>query len=352
MSFGFFNSIFFMNNDFEIYEVKPNETLQQIANRFEMSAEELQAFHNVHYKEVGLMWFSNFVGISKIIIPVNYKSKAERKKEHQQNFPPKQFSKEFYGKKYTVKETFENSYKEISEIDYQLELQINEEKEEIVVQIANKNFTKRKNPVDDKISSIAIACMDAVNPIGFVLDNKGKLKKLAHPEVYPKRFSEKRPSLEDFFVGEVYQNYLDKFQESWKNPENIFEKFRSQLLYQLLFPGMDWFHKNEEWQEKKILISNSFPVNLNFLASYQHEESEFAITEIKGTVAEEVSLQDLLRGIKIDEHVENPTEVLFQCTYFTDKETKKLHSAEAKVTFLMEGEFYSSHHINIADKSN
>mgnify|MGYP003621540958 FL=1 len=79
-----------MNNEFEIYEIKPNETLSQIAKRFEMSSEELQAFHNLHYKKAGLMWFSNFVGINKILVPTNYKSKAERKKEHQQNFPQKE----------------------------------------------------------------------------------------------------------------------------------------------------------------------------------------------------------------------------------------------------------------------
>mgnify|MGYP003604030636 CR=1 FL=1 len=336
-----------MNNEFEIYEIKPNETLSQIAKRFEMSSEELQAFHNLHYKKAGLMWFSNFVGINKILVPTNYKSKAERKKEHQQNFPPKEFFKEFYGKKYTVKETFENSYKEISEIDYQLELQINEEKEEIVVQIASKNFTKRKNPVDDKISSIAIACMDAVNPIGFVLDNKGKLKKLAHPEVYLKRFSEKRPSLEDFFVGEVYQNYLDKFQESWKNPENIFEKFRSQLLYQLLFPSMNWFHKSDEWQDKKNLAPNSFPVKMNFNATYEHEETEFATTKITGTIAEEISIQDILRGIKLDKILDNSSEAFAYFNYFTNKKTKILNSADAKIILSFEDKSILSHSISI-----
>lgn len=336
-----------MNNEFEIYEIKPNETLSQIAKRFEMSSEELQAFHNLHYKKAGLMWFSNFVGINKILVPTNYKSKAERKKEHQQNFPPKEFFKEFYEKKYTVKETFENDLNEILEINYQIELQISDENEETIVQIRNKNFTKNKNTVDDKISSITIACMGAVSPIGFMMDEKGNLKKLAHPEIYSKRFLEKRKEIEEDFIGEVTTVFFDKFQKMWENPDVVFEKFQSQLLYQLLFPSMNWFHKSDEWQDKKNLAPNSFPVKMNFNATYEHEETEFATTKITGTIAEEISIQDILRGIKLDKILDNSSEAFAYFNYFTDKKTKILNSTDAKIILTFEDKSILSHSISI-----
>ena len=174
-----------------------------------MDEDEILAFHHKHYKEAGLRWFNNFVGIEKIAVPANHKTKSERKKEHQHNFPPRNFNKEFFGGNYSVVEKFEDGFHSNLEINYHVEVNIHEKNDETIVEIACKNFLKNGAAADDKMSSLSIACMEAVSPIGLNINKMGRLVKLAHPEVYTKRFSEKRSDIEDFFVGEM-ANFLFK----------------------------------------------------------------------------------------------------------------------------------------------
>ncbi|MFN3022008.1 hypothetical protein ACK1KB_13680 [Chryseobacterium sp. TY3] len=339
-----------MERAFEIYHVKPKETLQQIAERFEMDAEELKTFHHLHYKAAGLRWFGNFVAVEKIAVPYNFKTKSQREKEHHANFPSKTFNKNFYEKSYLVKEKLAGKRSEELEFEYTADIELTEGNGQIIASISTKNFLKNGNVPDDKISANSLACLEAINPVSFMLNQNGKPLQLANPEVYAKRFADKRKDMEDFMVGKVSSDYFDKFQGILKNPDLIFRKFNSQLLFQLLFPGMGWFHKNGQWQEEKVLVTNSFPVKMKFSASYQHEETGFAETKISGTIAEQWELQDILVNKKRTESVENPAEAVLQQTYFTDKEKKTLHSAEANITLFSNGNAYTSHMLKVSTK--
>ena len=57
----------------------------------------------------------------------------------------------------------------------------------------------------------------------------------------------KSADLEDFYTGEIYQSYFNKFSESLENEDYINAQFRSSLLHQFLFPKLDWFHKTHDW---------------------------------------------------------------------------------------------------------
>ena len=142
-------------------------------------------------------------------------------------------------------------------------------------------------------------------------------------------------------------SYLNKFQESWENPEVVFEKFSSQFLFLCLFPGMDLFHKTSEWQEERILGANSFSIKMNFQASYQYEETEFAETQIHGTIAELVDLQEILRGSRTTEPAENPVDATLDVTYSTDKQKKTLQSINGKLILYANEEVYATHSIQV-----
>ncbi|SNV34708.1 Uncharacterised protein [Chryseobacterium taklimakanense] len=341
-----------MKQGFEIYKVSPNETLEKIADKFDMNADQLRSFHNLYCNEAGLLWFNSFVGIEKILVPKNFKSAAERKKEHEKYFPRNLLFDGFYHETYQVREVFEDYGNKRLEIEYQLELKIQKEEEDRVVYVHTENHRKNLQPADDKISSISIACMEAINPVGFLLDKEGKLKQLAHPDLYFKRFSEKRKDIEDFHTGEIAVLLFDKFQENLKDEHYIFEKFSSTLLFQSLFFGMNWFHKNNTWLEKKILNINSFPVEIKFQAVYEHEESEFAKTKISGTVAEQLDMLYFLVGKRRSEEIQNPVKANYNVTYLTDKLQKTLNSVEANITFFVDDRQYSSHTLHISSEIN
>lgn len=329
-----------------IYEIKQGESLQQIAERFDMTSEELQTFHNLHCKEVGLMWFNNFVGITKIAIPAGFKSKAVRLKEHKQFFPPKTFFNEFYASKYLVTEHYESN-EENFDVNYEIHLNIEDSDEGKIINVSKKNFKKNGESVDGKMAELAIACMEVIEPIGFTIDDSGLLKSLAWPKKYLERFSGKRDELQGFFAGEINASYFDKFEESLQNYDLMFQNFNSQLIFQLLFPGMKIFHHPKTWHGKAKPVQGSFAINFNFQAIYNNEENEFSISEIIGTNSEPLNLANLLRRVKTNHPNDEESRITYTRNYKTDKISKQLHSAEAKIIFSLSDEVYATHYCTL-----
>lgn len=336
-----------MNDTAKIHIVKAGESLTEIAGHYEMSADEIVTFHNFHCQALGLRWFQNFVGMDRIAVPARFKSKEQQKNEHLRNFPPRVFSRDFYAERFKVSEFFSTPEKEF-EISYYLTLRFSKKENQNVVYISAGEFKKDGNDADDKMSSVAIASMKTAEPFGFYLDEDGKLSALESPEIYHKRFSDGRSDLDEFFVGEIFEAYLNKFGESLRNPEYVFRQFLQRFPYQLLFPGMQVFHWHKPWQDSKVLADNSFPVRMDFEAVYQHEDTEFAETDISGRIAEDISLLEILRGVRFGEEPEEIANISYSINYKTEKEEKKLVSAEMKIEMKFEEEPYSSYRCTLS----
>lgn len=341
-----------MEDSFLIYEVKDTDSLGSIAGSIGMTAEELRDFHNANCREAGLLWFNGLTGIQKVLIPKNYKSATQIRKENSAAAPSKSVSPEFYAETYQVVESYESDFENKLEINYTLDIQLTKidenHVENFVASVHCYDFKKNGEKPDDKMSELSIACAESIAPIKFIISNEGKITGIFEFGKLLKTFEEKRKDLEDFYIGEVSKKYMDKFAESLSNKEYFEKQLRSTLLYQVLFPKMTWFHKYDAWNDEFYLVKNSFPLNCSFKASFIHLDEDQIQTDIKGEIEDNISLQELLKGRRFEEEPEEPVVGVVEIKYTTQKQTKQLISVEAGTALLQEGEVYRKQKIKLS----
>ncbi|WP_435524284.1 LysM peptidoglycan-binding domain-containing protein [Chryseobacterium indoltheticum] len=294
-----------MNISISTYEVKAGDTLESVAMRLGISPEALKRYHNT-YCDLKNLIGSDFNGVQEIMLPP--KEKIEELKENQKNtemkagLPSFYLNQNFYASNYDVTESIEQSGKEGLVLEYSVSLNLRENFEKgFVAEVKTFDFKKNKQTPDDKISILSFACMETIFPIEFIVPMQGKITGFYDYQKIVKNFEAKKPDLEDFFIGEVNKIYIDKFSRSINNENYMLEQFRSALLYQILFPEMDWFRRKKEWEEKVYVVPNSFPVNCKLHTEYNFENLENVEIIIKGDIDDNCSLQELLKGVELKE---------------------------------------------------
>ena len=341
-----------MNDLLEIYEVKPSDTLSKIGSGIGMTGDEVRDFHNANCEQHGMMYFNSLIGIEKIILPKNYKSAAQIKMENSNAVPARILSPEFYAETYDAVESYESDFENRLEISYSIDIQLTKIEENhvksFVASVHCYNFKKNGQKPDDKMSELSIACAETIAPINFIISEEGTIFGIFEFEKLLKTFEEKRKDLEDFYIGEVSQKYMDKFAESLSNKEYFEKQLRSTLLYQVLFPKMTWFHKYDVWKDEFYLVKNSFPLNCIFKAEFIHLDEEQIQTDIKGEIEDKISLQELLKGRKFGEEPEEPVVGVVEIKYTTQKKAKQLLQVEAGIALMHQGEIYRKHKIAVS----
>ncbi|SFI50255.1 hypothetical protein [Halpernia frigidisoli] len=341
-----------MDELFTIYDVKPNDTLSKIGSEIGMTGDEVRDFHNENCERNGLMYFNSLVGIEKIILPKNYKSATQIKKENLDAVPPKILSADLYVKTYQVLETYESDFENNMEISYTLDIQLKKLEENpvqsFVASVHCYDFKKNGEKPDDKMSELSIACAESIAPINFIISSEGKISGIFEFEKLLKTFVEKRKELEDFFIGEVYAKRMDQFAKSLADEKYFEKQINSTFLYQVLFPKMDWFYKESAWKEEFYLVKNSFALNCIFNVNFNHlNENEIEIN-LKGEIEENSSLQELLKGKKFNDGAEDAAVGLVELKYKTEKKTKQLLKVEAGIALLQDGDIYRKQKITLS----
>jgi len=333
-----------MEENILIYNVKSGDTLDKIGTGIGMTGDQLRDFHNSQCEKMDKLWFNNLVGVKQIIIPKSYKSNVDVWRDQQKELPPATVTRDFYADAYSVSETFFQVSENDIEIDYKVSVSFRNKYEtnspDEVADVKCSDFTKSGEDPDDKMSSISIASMASIYPISFTVPYQGGITGIFDFSQLKKRFENKKPDLEDFFVGDVYQKYLNKFSQSLGREDFTLKQLASTLLYQLLFPKMEWFHKTGNWKEGFYLIQNSFKINCAMSAEYDHTDSETAKTFIKGNISDRLSLQELLRGVRFETDPEVPAEGEIQFRYITSKTTKKMSEAEVSLILKTDDKVY------------
>lgn len=333
-----------MEENILIYDVKSGDTLDKIGHEIGMSGDQLKDFHNDHCEKMERLWFNNLVGVRQIIIPKEYKNPEQVRQEKEKELPPSSFTREFYSAVYSVEESFSDLSDSSLEIKYDIDISIKKKQENNstgeIADVRCYNFKKNGTTPDDKMSAISLACMESIYPISFIIPYQGKISDIYDFEELCKRFERKRPELEEFFTGEVYNAYLDKFWLSLQDKQNVVKQLSSSLLYQTLFPRMEWFHKSSKWTEEFYLLQNSFPVKCSMSAQYDHKGTEIVQTLVQGQIKDSYSLPEILRGKSLDDQSENLADGQISFQYGTDKKTKILRHANASIKFLNDNELY------------
>ncbi|MCW3161470.1 LysM peptidoglycan-binding domain-containing protein [Chryseobacterium oryctis] len=343
-----------MSISISTYQVKAGDTLESVAEQLGISTEYLKRYHNT-YCDLKNLIGTNLIGIHEIMLPPREKI-AEFKENQKQisarsNLPSVYLNKDFYAYNYEASERFEQAGKEDLKVNYLVSIKSQELKDKgFVVEMKTSEFEKQDESPDDKISMLSLACMESISPVAFSVPAQGKIKGFYDYQALVKKFESKRPDLESFFVGEINKNYIDKFGTSIKNEEYLLKQFCSSLLYQVLFPEMDWFRRQKEWEGKFYVIPNSFSVKCRFHTEHNFESSDDVEIFIGGKIEDDCSLQELLKGVKLEEPSENTITGEIELRYTTSKETKRLKKIEASIILLHQEELYLKHDLTLTEK--
>lgn len=334
-----------------VYEIQSTDTLESIANNIGMSSRELLDFHNEHCSQAGLLWITGLAGITKIVIPKNYKSVAQIRKAITDTLPPQNLSPDFFAEKYNVTESFIDFHRKKIEITYGVDIDFpqnqNASIDSFAINVNAKDFKKNGVKPDDKMSELGLACMKTIAPFAFEVSAKGNILGINDFKNLEKTFAKKKEDLQDFFIGEISDKYIERFENHLKNEEYFLQQYSTNLLHQTVFPNLEWFYNQKSYKEEFYVIKNSFPVLMQFETTHQHLDDEKIQTLIKGKSIDDASLQDLLSGRKFGEASAEPLNATLSLIYITHKSTKQLLELQVEVVIYFENEIFKEHHINI-----
>jgi len=333
-----------MDENILLYDIQSGDTLDKIGVAIGMTGEQLKDFHNAHCSRMERLWFNNLTGVKQILIPKEYKSPEILRTEKEKELPPASITRDFYADSYKIEELFSG----ISERDLKLEYNVDVAFRKMhdnnlpyeAVDVRSYNFTKNGVFPDDKMSSIAIACMESISPVSFAVSFFGGISDFFEFDHLKKKFNHKKQDIEDFYSGTIYREYLNKFSDTLEKRDYALKLFSSTLLYQVLFPKMEWFYKTDSWTEKFYFLPNSILLKCAMRATYNHDDTAMVETELKGEIKDMFSLQEILRGISFDTENEELADGEITLLYKTDKKTKKLLEAKASVIFRKENTMY------------
>lgn len=338
-----------MDIDFLEYKVRNGDTLNSIASRLGITGEDLKLFHNSHCQATERIWFENLNEVKNIFVPLPIKSEKQKDQERKNALPPSQLSDSFFARNYKVTETFKSPFEPSLTVDYSINLDIRKDKNrnDYILSYSQDHFTSNGNPPDAKMSSLSITCMKSIMPIDFILNERGKITGLADHKKVVQTFAEQRKDIEDFFVGEISEKYMDTFEKNIADEQFFLQQFQSTLLFQTLFPKMDWFHKKTDWTEDLYFLQNSFSIPCNMNIVQKDENQDRIKTILRGNNSEFYSLQEIKSGHKFNQEAEDPVSGEFNIEYTTHKKDKNLLQALGNVKLWREAESVQQHTITI-----
>ena len=330
-----------------IYKVKKGDTLQLIAEKLQISVNDLRHYHNMRCELSELLEQKLTSKTERIIVPSE--EELTILQGHQQAVqkelerPSRYLDKKFYAKDYKVKEVVITSDKEVK-TDYSLSLQM-EKAEKGWSMIVNTTYEE----ADTKFTELATACMQAMQPLKYHLSINGGITDIENHREIIERFAQKRTGIESYFEGELAKSYTDAFYEKLIDKEYILERLQMSFLNQVFFPSMEWFHKdNEKWEEEFCPVQGSAFIPYELEAEVIFEEYEI-VTIVKGELKRKYNLPELYKGKKAIDRID-PFESNFEIIYVTEKDTQQLSVVEASLDIYSNGELHRKNMIGIIKK--
>lgn len=148
-------------------------------------------------------------------------------------------------------------------LDYTIILDFQEEKDKnYTMTIHRKGLTANGKVPDDKMSELSLDCMKTLYPIAFTINSSGKITGFQEYKKLIKKFKDQRPKLESYHIGKGAAMLLHAFEKQMGNEAAFFRQFSSSLLFQTLFPLMEWFHKKQRGLKDCIVFKTLFRLHL------------------------------------------------------------------------------------------
>jgi murein DD-endopeptidase MepM/ murein hydrolase activator NlpD len=154
------------------HKVRPDDTLTSLAQRINISENDLKEFHNQNCGKMNKLWVTNLKGIEFVMIPTHFITEEEQENQNRKMLPSENYFQNFHANRYSVEENFEHPGKQESKFNYIVNLNIQQKQRNFVADVELKNYTKNGSVPDDKISSLSLECMKSIYPISFEISEK------------------------------------------------------------------------------------------------------------------------------------------------------------------------------------
>jgi len=189
--------------------------------------------------------------------------------------------------------------------------------------------------------------MKSIMPLEFVINEQGEITGFEDHKKITETFSRQRKELEEFYVGDISQNYMNTFERNIKDELFLLQQFKSTLLFQILLPKIEWFQKKTKRKESFYFLQNSFPVQCEISIEQKNENEDSVLTILNGKITEQCTSQEIIRGIRLKESAAEPASGTIILEYTTHPKNKSLLQAKASVLLSHEEKFIHQHHLTI-----
>ena len=197
---------------------------------------------------------------------------------------------------------------------------------------------------------MAYSLWQAMQPLKYHLSINGGITDIENHREIIERFRQKRTDIEGYFEGELTKSYTNAFYEKLIDKEYILERLQMSFLNQVLFPRMEWFHKdNEKWEEGFCPVQGSDFIPYELETEVIFEEYEI-VTIVKGTLKRNYNLWKLTEGFRMIDNI-TPFESAFTITYAIERNSSQLYAIEAVLDIYFEGELYRKNMLGINKRS-
>ncbi|MFK7049369.1 LysM peptidoglycan-binding domain-containing protein [Flavobacterium columnare] len=348
-----------MNISWSMHIVKKGDTLESVAQKLGISSQTLRQYHNTYCDLKEIIEENHLKGISAILLPSSQEiqefKEFEKKNQTLNSLPLHYLPHNFYKPSYNIEETIESSAKAPFTVSYKATLKTTREKEGIIVSLANSYFQKEEETPEDKISTLAIACMNTIYPIEFIINSGGQIINIKNHQEIINKFKERKLDLLTYFSGKINQAYIDKFEKTLTDRKKILKSYCSTLLYQVLFPNMSWFSE-EEKNDFFYYQANSYNVESAVITQHNFENTDYIKTIVTSNYEEGSTFEEILRK-KIIEYSHNTIDTQEEdlsnwqgsitFIYYTSKKEKQLLKVEAELKIENNQEIYLKHTLKI-----
>lgn len=338
-----------MDKNILMYKVRPGDTLTEVAAAIGMTAEALKDFHNRHCGTGHKLWLDNLTGIKQIIIP-DPSGNAEPLQQQISSVIICS-TRDLFNDKYFVTETFYHASGTDLEVEYMTDIRNYDPPDgntgTFLAEVRCSEFMKNGAGPDDKMSDISLACMESIFPIAFIIPDQGKISGIFELEILKQRFENRRPDLEEFFIGEVYKAYLDRFRACLEYEDYLLKQFASTLLFQLIFPETAWLCQPDNRIGYLHFSQNSFPLKCRINTECYPRENGITEIVVKGFPLETFSIQELMLGTRFTGAEGKEASGNMKFRYLMDTTTHKMMEAEASVMITDAGVLYRKHNLKI-----
>lgn len=296
-------------NKYNLHILQKGDTLQSVAKKYNITAEELRRYHNT-YCELPDLLGTEITHQKELIVPKpkseeNSEETPKEKERKKVSFAPNNklvYSPVNTHYQYGVMITLENG-EEKNEIKYETSVKwIQKYGDYHIFEIdrTSKIFINEEE-ANDIADLLAYETSKVLFPMHLMVDEDGNWEEVAKYNKYPERWKTVKKHLQKEFDGEMVENYFQKIEKILGTPEQINFYMLGDFFLRTLFLGYCFSYGKNFTTEKHItfpIIENGIEPRYKIQAKTDPYLDEYNLItiEMEGILDDDRSQADFING--------------------------------------------------------